>query len=164
MYRVNQILSCIDISSGYESDTENMTSASMLPTVRSQAERAVLSRSHAPPHRRRRDRTQFSASDLRRLESVFLVDRYPDIVLREELASDLSVSEDRIQVNRYTRSPLVHVIAAKLTQCMHTFKYRLKTHYFKHAFNVYLSYFYTTLYHACICYLTILIETNNVLL
>lgn len=66
--------------------------------ARSLAERAVVGRGHAPPHRRRRDRTQFSASDLRRLESVFIVDRYPDIILREQLASDLSVSEDRIQV------------------------------------------------------------------
>ncbi|KAI0213578.1 hypothetical protein LSAT2_001385 [Lamellibrachia satsuma] len=87
-----------DVSSGYESDTENAMSTATLSMARSLAERAVVGRGHAPPHRRRRDRTQFSASDLRRLESVFIVDRYPDIILREQLASDLSVSEDRIQV------------------------------------------------------------------
>ena len=85
-----------DVSSGYESDTENAATERVLSLVPGLAGHSMLG--HGPPHRRRRDRTQFSVSDLRRLESVFVVDRYPDIILRNQLASDLAVSEDRIQV------------------------------------------------------------------
>ena len=48
--------------------------------------------------RRRRDRTQFSLTDLARLESCFVVDKYPDITTRERLAKELCMNEDRIQV------------------------------------------------------------------
>ena len=49
--------------------------------------------------RRRRPRFVFSSADLARLESVFLLDQYPDIVLREELADQIGVSEARIHVS-----------------------------------------------------------------
>ena len=95
-----------DVSSGYESDPENATTERGLPLVSTLAEHSMLV--HGPPHRRRRDRTQFSVSDLRRLEGVFVVDRYPDIILRNQLASDLAVSEDRIQVCMYSQGLFFH--------------------------------------------------------
>ena len=52
--------------------------------------------------RRRRDRTQFTTNDVLRLEDYFFIDRYPDIHARDQLAEELAVSEDRIQVRTVT--------------------------------------------------------------
>ncbi|ESO96487.1 hypothetical protein LOTGIDRAFT_80580, partial [Lottia gigantea] len=54
----------------------------------------------------RRGRTAFSETAITRLEDVFMVNRYPDITLRETLALQLGVAESRIQVwfqNRRSR-------------------------------------------------------------
>ena len=51
-----------------------------------------------PRNRRRRSRTMFDECAVSRLESVFKVDQYPDIAMRDELAAQLDVSEARIQV------------------------------------------------------------------
>ncbi|ESO96486.1 hypothetical protein LOTGIDRAFT_80535, partial [Lottia gigantea] len=54
----------------------------------------------------RRGRTAFSETAITRLEDVFMVNRYPDITLRESLALQLGVAESRIQVwfqNRRSR-------------------------------------------------------------
>ena len=51
-----------------------------------------------PRHRRRRARTMFDDDALSRLESVFLVDQYPDIAMREQLAEQIGVPEARVQV------------------------------------------------------------------
>lgn len=48
--------------------------------------------------RRRRARTLFTASALSHLEEVFRTDPYPDVVLREHLATTLNIPEARIQV------------------------------------------------------------------
>lgn len=70
----------VDTSSGYETDVE-------------------VNLWYGPPrNRRRRDRTQFKQRHLARLEEVFTNDRYPDIHTREELADEMGVTEDRIQV------------------------------------------------------------------
>ena len=64
-----------------------------------------------PPRRRRRERTQFSAEGLRRLEAIFVTDRYPDIHVRDTLADELGVTEDRIQTwfqNRRSRQKRRH--------------------------------------------------------
>ncbi|ESO92842.1 hypothetical protein LOTGIDRAFT_100387, partial [Lottia gigantea] len=60
----------------------------------------------APKPRSRRGRTAFSENAIDRLEGVFMVNRYPDINLRETLAQQLGVAESRIQVwfqNRRSR-------------------------------------------------------------
>ncbi|KAL0978821.1 hypothetical protein UPYG_G00176170 [Umbra pygmaea] len=46
----------------------------------------------------RRPRTAFSSSQIELLESVFLVNSYPGIDIREELAQRLLLDEDRIQI------------------------------------------------------------------
>ncbi len=51
-----------------------------------------------PPNRKRRARTQFDYYAVQRLETVFRLNQYPDIVMRESLADDIGVSEARVQV------------------------------------------------------------------
>ncbi|XP_054915321.1 homeobox expressed in ES cells 1 [Poeciliopsis prolifica] len=46
----------------------------------------------------RRPRTAFSSSQVKALETVFRVDCYPGIQLREQLAGRLDLDEDRIQI------------------------------------------------------------------
>lgn len=48
---------------------------------------------------RRRRPTVFSKWQLERLEAEFAINRYPDIDVRERLATSLSLGEDRIQVS-----------------------------------------------------------------
>ena len=50
--------------------------------------------------RRRRARTMFDDQAVKKLESMFTKDQYPDIVTREELAEQLQVPEARIQVSQ----------------------------------------------------------------
>ncbi|XP_038872651.1 homeobox protein ANF-1-like [Salvelinus namaycush] len=46
----------------------------------------------------RRPRTAFSSTQIEVLESVFLINSYPGIDIREELAQRLHLDEDRIQI------------------------------------------------------------------
>ncbi|KAK6293281.1 hypothetical protein J4Q44_G00367820 [Coregonus suidteri] len=46
----------------------------------------------------RRPRTEFSSVQIEVLESVFLINSYPGIDIREELAQRLQLDEDRIQI------------------------------------------------------------------
>ncbi|XP_070967884.1 homeobox protein ANF-1-like [Oncorhynchus clarkii lewisi] len=46
----------------------------------------------------RRPRTAFSSAQIEVLESVFLINSYPGIGIREELAQRLQLEEDRIQI------------------------------------------------------------------
>ncbi|KAM9534479.1 homeobox protein ANF-1-like [Salvelinus alpinus] len=46
----------------------------------------------------RRPRTAFSSAQIEVLESVFLINSYPGIDIREELAQRLQLEEDRIQI------------------------------------------------------------------
>lgn len=73
-------------TSGYDSDTEGPA----------EVKRALWQGGQVS--RRRRERTRFTAWGLSRLEAVFALDRYPDIRMREDLATDLAVTEDRIEV------------------------------------------------------------------
>ena len=88
-------ISFADISSGYESDVENLSGSP------GQDQGTPVSRP-----RRRRDRTQFTPHDLYRLEATFLLDRYPGVQLRMRLALELGVTEDRIQVNNALCTPV----------------------------------------------------------
>ena len=48
--------------------------------------------------RKRRRRTAFTDQQLDRLEQSFEQERFPGIQIREELARELNIGEDRIQV------------------------------------------------------------------
>jgi hypothetical protein len=51
-----------------------------------------------PPMRQRRQRTNFNESQIRYLDEMFTKNPYPDINERDELATSLKTTEDRIQV------------------------------------------------------------------
>ena len=57
--------------------------------------------------RKRRRRTAFSNEHLDQLEESFEQERFPGIQIREELARELSVGEDRIQVRCLRKAVLV---------------------------------------------------------
>ena len=48
--------------------------------------------------RQRRRRTAFSEEQLDRLEESFMEEKFPGIIIREQLAEELNIKEDRIQV------------------------------------------------------------------
>ena len=48
--------------------------------------------------RKRRHRTIFSEEQLDQLESTFAKTHYPDVVLREDLASKIDLKEERVEV------------------------------------------------------------------
>lgn len=50
------------------------------------------------PKKPKRTRTAYSNNQLDQLELVFSQTQYPDVFLREELAKNLGIKEDRIQV------------------------------------------------------------------
>jgi hypothetical protein len=58
----------------------------------------MLLKRQNPPVRQRRQRTNFSESQIDYLDQMFVKNPYPDINEREELANLLKTSEDRIQV------------------------------------------------------------------
>lgn len=48
--------------------------------------------------RQRRRRTAFTEEQLDRLEESFMEEKFPGIIIREQLADELNIKEDRIQV------------------------------------------------------------------
>ncbi|OAF69794.1 Double homeobox protein 1 [Intoshia linei] len=53
---------------------------------------------YGPPTKCRRERTTFSGQQLSVLISIFNKNQYPDIFLREDIATKINISESRIQV------------------------------------------------------------------
>lgn len=51
--------------------------------------------------RKRRHRTIFTEEQLEQLEAAFVKTHYPDVLLREELASQVELKEERIEVRSY---------------------------------------------------------------
>ena len=51
--------------------------------------------------RKRRRRTAFTDEQLNRMEDAFQEERFPGIHLREKLAQELNIGEDRIQVRLF---------------------------------------------------------------
>lgn len=54
--------------------------------------------------RQRRRRTAFTDEQLDRLEESFEKERFPGIQIREDLARELNIGEDRIQVKQWINS------------------------------------------------------------
>lgn len=52
-----------------------------------------------PPKRKRRHRTIFTEEQLERLEATFDNTHYPDVLLREKLASEVDLKEERVEVS-----------------------------------------------------------------
>ena len=48
-----------------------------------------------------RRRTTFTEKQLDRLEECFTEEKFPGIIIREELAQELNIKEDRIQVKQF---------------------------------------------------------------
>ena len=51
--------------------------------------------------RQRRRRTAFTEEQLDRLEECFIEEKFPGITIREALAQELNIKEDRIQVKEF---------------------------------------------------------------
>ncbi len=49
--------------------------------------------------RQRRRRTAYTEEQLDRLEESFMEEKFPGIIIREQLAEELNIKEDRIQVS-----------------------------------------------------------------
>ena len=56
--------------------------------------------------RQRRRRTAFTDEQLDRLEESFEKERFPGIQIREDLARELNIGEDRIQVKQWINGSL----------------------------------------------------------
>lgn len=51
--------------------------------------------------RQRRRRTTFTEEQLDRLEECFREEKFPGIIIREALAQQLNIKEDRVQVKQF---------------------------------------------------------------
>lgn len=51
--------------------------------------------------RQRRRRTLFTTEQLDRLEELFMEEKFPGIIIREQLAEELNIKEDIIQVREF---------------------------------------------------------------
>ena len=57
--------------------------------------------------RQRRRRTAFTNEQLDRLEETFQNEKFPGIQIREDLAREMNIREDRIQVTNYSKTSLL---------------------------------------------------------
>lgn len=82
-------------SSSSSSSNAAASASSHLPPLISSI---IPSQQHNSGKRKRRHRTIFSEEQLEQLEQTFSKTHYPDVMLREELASRIDLKEERVEV------------------------------------------------------------------
>lgn len=90
-------------------DALPLTTSSAAATSASSSRRGAEGAAGSGKARTRRQRTHFTSQQLHELESTFIRNRYPDMNMREELASWTDLTEGRVRVSEKSSALFVYV-------------------------------------------------------